>query len=73
VSSGERKRMRLNRVRVIPGRGCGCGVVGFDRRGSAELRTSCMQVSGRRLESVTVVGESPVRESLCGGVGRAPE
>ncbi len=28
VSSGERKRMRLNRHRVRPGRGCGGGVVG---------------------------------------------
>ena len=28
VSSGERKRMRLNRSRVIPGRGCVVGVVG---------------------------------------------
>ena len=29
VSSGERKRMRLNHAHVIPGRGCVCGVVGF--------------------------------------------
>jgi hypothetical protein len=29
VSSGERKRMRLNRMHVIPGGGCVCGVVGF--------------------------------------------
>ena len=29
VSSGERKRMRLNHMHVIPGRGCVCGVVGF--------------------------------------------
>ncbi len=28
VSSGERKRMRLNHACVIPGRGCTCGVVG---------------------------------------------
>ena len=28
VSSGERKRMRLNRLRVIPVRGCVVGVVG---------------------------------------------
>ena len=41
VSSGERKRMRLNRVRVIPGRGCGCGVVGFGRSGSAGLGMAC--------------------------------
>ena len=30
-------------------------------------------VSGRLLERVAVVGESPVRENLCGGVGVAPE
>ena len=29
VSSGERKRMRLNRVDVIAGRCCLCGVVGL--------------------------------------------
>ena len=29
VSSGERKRMRLNRACVIPVRGCVCGVVGW--------------------------------------------
>ncbi len=29
VSSGERKRMRLNHADVIPGRGCPCGVVGL--------------------------------------------
>ena len=28
VSSGERKRKRLNHAHVIPGRGCACGVVG---------------------------------------------
>ena len=28
VSSGERKRMRLNHAYVILGRGCACGVVG---------------------------------------------
>ncbi len=31
VSSGERKRMRLNRARVIAGRRCVCGVVGLCR------------------------------------------
>jgi hypothetical protein len=73
VSSGERKRMRLNRVRVIPGRGCGCGVVGCGRRGSAELRIVLLCVSGRRLESVTVVGESPVRENAQRMMDRTPE
>lgn len=29
VSSGERKRIRLNRSCVIPVRGCSCGVVGL--------------------------------------------
>ncbi len=37
VSSGERKRMRLNRSCVIPGRGCSCGVVGVVRTGSTSL------------------------------------
>ena len=33
VSSGERKRMGLNLYRVIPGRGCGAGVVGSPVQG----------------------------------------
>jgi hypothetical protein len=33
VSSGERKRKRLNRMRVIAGRRCVCGVVGPSGRG----------------------------------------
>ena len=36
VSSGERKRSRLNLVCVIPGRGCRLGVVG-------RIRTVCRQ------------------------------
>ena len=36
VSSGERKRRRLNLVCVIPGRGCRLGVVG-------RIRTVCRQ------------------------------
>ena len=57
--------MRLNRARVIPGRGCACGVVG----------TTCLVcqpddksensvVSGRPLEGVAVEGESPVHENV---------
>lgn len=34
VSSGERKRMRLNLFRVIPVRGCGVGVVGSAHAGT---------------------------------------
>ena len=43
VSSGERKRRRLNRVRVIPGRGCVCGVVGPDRRLLPETEAGCVR------------------------------
>ena len=65
--------MRLNRVRVIPGRGCGCGVVGFDRMDSAEPVKSWCGVSGRFLERVAVVGESPVRENTWRGSDGMPE
>ena len=34
ASSGERTWIRLNRMCVIPGRGCMCGVVGCMRAGS---------------------------------------
>ena len=73
VSSGERKRMRLNRVRVIPGRGCGCGVVGSHRWGSAGPQKWLVGVSGRLLERVAVVGESPVRESTACVMDGMPE
>ena len=73
MSSGERKRRRLNRVRVIPGRGCGCGVVGHDRWNAAAFRMMRALVSGTLLGRVTVEGESPVRENLRGVVGCAPE
>ena len=65
--------MRLNRVRVIAGRRCGCGVVGFGRRGSAELRMAWRGVSGRLLERVAVVGESPVRENTACVMDGIPE
>jgi hypothetical protein len=65
VSSGERKRMRLNRVCVIPGRGCIRGVVGplgqFCRTGNESENAV---VRGMRLESVSVEGETPVLENL---------
>ena len=64
MSSGERKRMRLNRTRVIPGRGCVYGVVGplgqFCRTGNESENTV---VRGIRLESVSVEGETPVLEN----------
>ena len=44
VSSGERKRRRLNRVRVILGGGCVCGVVGLVRLFSAGEGLACVMV-----------------------------
>src|SRR6476469_9041749 len=65
VSSGERKRMRLNRGRVIPGRGCVCGVVGRVWTGLPPGRTvRKSDVSRSSLECGTVDGESPVGESV---------
>ena len=64
VSSGERKRMRLNRMHVIPGGGCVCGVVGFiviDLPVCATVTNPV--VSGKGLERPAVDGESPVREN----------
>ena len=65
VSSGERKRMRLNHADVIPGRGCLCGVVGSilsilpDR---PTVKNCCVSRSG--LERPAVEGESPVDENM---------
>ena len=73
MSSGERKRRRLNRRRVIPGRGCGGGVVGFRRGGTAVFPVLRAGVSGRFLERVAVVGESPVRENTACVMDRIPE
>ena len=42
VSSGERKRRRLNRAHVIPVRGCVCGVVGPDFQNLTVLALCCM-------------------------------
>ena len=64
VSSGERKRMRLNHADVRPGRGCLCGVVGSilsilpDR---PTVRNRCVSRSG--LERPVVEGENPVDEN----------
>ena len=55
------------------GRRCSVGVVGCDRMGSAESVMVVCGVSGRPLERVAVVGESPVRESAAGGLDCAPE
>ena len=65
--------MRLNLGRVIAGRRCGLGVVGFRRVGSAEPATVCCGVSGRFLERVAVVGESPVRENITHVMDVVPE
>ena len=64
MSSGERKRMRLNRVHVIPGRGCVFGVVGFvvsalPCRPTVRNR----RVSRSGLERPVVEGENPVDEN----------
>jgi hypothetical protein len=55
------------------GRRCSVGVVGCDRMGSAESVMVVCGVSGRPLERVAVVGESPVRESVTHAVGCTPE
>ena len=47
VSSGERKRMRLNRSRVIPDRGCVVGVVGRLLAGLSAGRTVRKPVASR--------------------------
>ena len=55
------------------GRRCSVGVVGRDRRWAAACLMVVCGVSGRPLERVTVVGESPVRESAARIVGCTPE
>ena len=56
--------MRLNRGRVIPGRGCVCGVVGHVLIGlPAGCTVRKLGVSRSSLESGTVDGESPVGEN----------
>src|SRR5919202_2876407 len=64
VSSGERKRRRLNRACGIPGRGCVSGVVGCVWPGLPAGRTVIKSwVSRSALGSATADGESPVGES----------
>jgi hypothetical protein len=61
--------MWLNLFRVIAGGRCGVGVVGRDRVGSTDSAMLVRGVSGRFLERVAVVGESPVRENIHVGHG----
>ena len=49
------------------------GVVGRGRVGSAEPAKPWCGVSGRLLERVAVVGESPVRENTVSGLDVVPE
>ena len=65
--------MRLNPGRVIAGRRCGWGVVGFRRVDPAGSAKPLRGVSGRLLERVAVVGESPVRENSACVMDVAPE
>ena len=54
----------LNRVHVIPGRGCGCGVVGFVFSSLPAWATvRKVRVSRSGLGWSAVDGESPVREN----------
>ena len=65
--------MWLNLSRVIAGGRCGVGVVGRDR---VEATVSAMLrcgVSGRFLERVAGVGESPVRENAARVMDVVPE
>lgn len=55
------------------GRRCDVGVVGCRRRWTAVCLTAWCRVSGRPLERVAVVGESPVRENPTRVVDDAPE
>ena len=64
ASSGERTWIRLNHMRVIPGRGCVCGVVG-PCCAVLPCRALVVCVSGSGLECPAVDGESPVRENAC--------
>lgn len=65
VSSGERKRKRLNRSDVIPGRGCLGGVVGHFFSVLPDWATVRKEhVSRTGLGWPTVDGESPVGENV---------
>ena len=60
-------------MRVIPGRGCVCGVVGFTCAWSASRAPTVVVVSGKCVESPAVDGESPVRENLTSALDGVPE
>ena len=62
----------LNRLRVIPVRGCVVGVVGSCSTGLTVSRP-VMCASGSGLEWPAVDGESPVRESIVVWVASGPE
>ena len=55
------------------GRRCSVGVVGSGRSLTAVGLIVLCGVSGRSLERVAVVGESPVRENATAGLGLVPE
>ena len=58
--------MRLNRSRVIPGRGCVFGVVGVLLLGLPAWRgVKNSVVSRMALEKPAVAGDSPVDENFC--------
>ena len=64
MSSGERKRNRLNRIRVIPGRGCVSGVVGpFSQFCRTGRESKSVVVSGRPQERAGTEGDTPVHEN----------
>lgn len=61
VSSGERKRIRLNRVRVIPAGGCVRGVVGTACPGAgAPGRSDKGACEANRIECRAGEGDGPV-------------
>ena len=63
----------LNRTHVIPGGGCGCGVVGsvfYGPPARATVRKQCVSRSGLGWSAVD--GESPVGENMLSVVRSAP-
>jgi hypothetical protein len=63
----------LNRMHVIPGGGCVCGVVGsvfFGPPAGAAVIKVCVSRSG--LGWSAVAGESPVGENMCSAVAVSP-
>ncbi|OZG55661.1 hypothetical protein BMYO_2169 [Bifidobacterium myosotis] len=66
MSSGERKRIRLNLMRVIPVGGCVWGVVGIVCAGSDGPAGGDKGVcEGNRVEYRAVEGEGPVPVGAC--------